>query len=188
MTVATYSTALASRRQWRVVLFVAVGLVVLLGTFVAGTAAGYRVNMTASEPLGLWRIIPLERPIAVGDLVFLCPPATAQFVEARSRGYLRRGLCPTGDAPLIKMVIATAGQQVEIGADVRIDGLRIPQTGLVRVDGKGRPLHPGTGGIVPAGSVFLYSPYAASWDSRYFGAIPVSGVLGLAEEVLTYAP
>lgn len=60
-----------------------------------------------------------------------------------------------------------------------------PQTGMVRADEKGRALQPAAGGTVPADSVFLYSPYSASWDSRYFGSIPASGVLGLAEEVLT---
>ena len=177
-----------ARQQWMVVIVIATGVVVAITVLVAGAAAGYRLNMTPSEPLGVWRIRPLERPPAVGDLVFICPPETEMFSEARARGYLRRGVCPTGDAPLIKMVIASEGQCIEIGADVRIDGLRIPQTTIVPADGKGRPLHGDAGGIVPAGRVFLYSPFVASWDSRYFGSIPASGILGLAEEVLTYAP
>ena len=99
-------------------------------------------------------------------------------------------LKPIGDGfiRLIKMVIASEGQRIEIGADVRIDGLHIPQTTIVPADGRGRPLHGDVGGIVPAGRVFLYSPFVASWDSRYFGSIPAAGILGLAEEVLTYAP
>lgn len=188
MIIASRSAARASRQQSRVFIGASVGLALAVGTFAAGTAAGYRINMTASEPLGLWRIRPLERAAAVGDLVFICPPETDTFSEARARGYLRRGLCPTGDAPLIKMVIATEGQRIEIGDDVRIDGLRIPQTTVVPADGKGRPLHSDAGGTVPAGNVFLYSPFAASWDSRYFGPIPASGILGLADEMLTYAP
>lgn len=177
-----------ARQQWMVVIVIATGLVIAITVLVAGAAAGYRLNMTASEPLGVWRIRPLERPPAVGDLVFICPPETEAFSQARARGYLRRGVCPTGDAPLIKMVLATEGQRIEIEADVRIDGLRIPQTTVVPADGKGRPLRGDAGGIVPAGRVFLYSPFAASWDSRYFGSIPAAGILGLAEEVLTYAP
>lgn len=188
MTAAPFSTGSISQQRWKAIGAVSAGLIACVAILAAGAAAGFRINMTPSEPLGLWRIRPLERAVAVGDLVFICPPETSQFEEARSRGYLRRGLCLTGDAPLIKMVIATEGQRIEIGADVRIDGLRIPQTGVVRTDGKGRALRPGPGGIVPAGDVFLYSPYPASWDSRYFGPIPTSGVLGLAQEVLTYAP
>ncbi len=176
------------RQRWKVIIGLSASLVLSFSILAAGTAAGYRLNMTASEPLGLWRILPLKRPVAVGDLVCICPPESAAFSEARSRGYLRRGLCPSSDAPLIKMVIATEGQRIEIGDAVSIDGLRIPQTTVVRADGKGRPLHADAGGIVPEGCVFLYSPFVASWDSRYFGPIPTSGILGLAEEVLTYAP
>jgi type IV secretory pathway protease TraF len=42
--------------------------------------------------------------------------------------------------------------------------------------------------MVRAGEVYLHSDFIGSWDSRYFGPVPVSGVLGLAQEVLTYAP
>jgi type IV secretory pathway protease TraF len=35
---------------------------------------------------------------------------------------------------------------------------------------------------------FLHSSFTASFDSRYFGPLPTSGILGLAESVLTYAP
>ena len=156
--------------------------------FTGGIFAGYRINLTASEPLGLWRIRHLDRPVRVGDLVFVCPPDTPTFTEARLRGYLHRGLCPADYAPLIKTVIATAGQRVDIGAFVRIDGLSIPQTAIAPLDGKGRTLKTGYGGSIPDGSIFLHSPYSASWDSRYFGPIPASGVLGLAQEVLTFAP
>ncbi|YCI06429.1 conjugative transfer signal peptidase TraF (plasmid) [Ensifer sp. D2-11] len=164
------------------------GLALSTSVLVAGAVAGYRINMTPSEPLGLWRIRPLERPAAVGDLVFICPPATALFAEARARGYLRRGLCPASYAPLIKTVVAIAGQRIEIGVDVRVDGHEIVKSRIVQTDGKRRSLDVYVGGIVPAGNVFLHSPYSASWDSRYFGPIPASGILGLAQEVLTYAP
>ena len=54
--------------------------------------------------------------------------------------------------------------------------------------GQGRPLHPYEGGTVPSGFVFLHSPFPGSWDFRYFGPVPGSGVLGFARQVLTYAP
>ncbi|MCZ7497261.1 conjugative transfer signal peptidase TraF [Agrobacterium tumefaciens] len=177
-----------TRQRWKVVATVASGLIACVAIFAAGAIAGFRINLTPSEPLGLWRIQPLERAVAVGDLVFVCLPATGVFAEARARGYLRGGTCPTGAAPLIKMVIAVEGQRVDIGAEVHVDGLRIPQTSVVRADGRGRLLHSGRSGIVPPGNIFLYSPFSASWDSRYFGAVPASGILGLAVEVLTYAP
>ena len=162
----------------------------LVATLAIATAlaGGYRINLTPSEPLGLWHVIPLHRPTKVDDLVFICPPETAEMLEARVRGYLRSGSCPGGIAPLIKTVIAVAGQHVEIGASVDVDGREVSSSSLAQRDGKGRPLTPFPSGIVPQGYVFLHSSFPGSYDSRYFGPVPISGILGLAQEVLTYAP
>ena len=154
----------------------------------AASFGGYRINLTPSEPLGLWRIVKLDRPAAVGDLVFICPPQTSAMRQARMRGYLRAGLCPGGIAPLIKTVIAVAGQRVEVGASVNVDGRPVTYSGLAQRDGQSRPMTPFAGGIVPVDYVFLHSRFAGSYDSRYFGPIPAAGILGLAQEVLTYAP
>jgi conjugative transfer signal peptidase TraF len=173
------------RRAIVVLSMAAVAAILLLLTAVTG---GYRINLTPSEPLGLWRIIPLDRPAAIDDLLFVCPPETAEILEARARGYLRSGSCPGGVAPLIKTAIAVAGQHVEIGVSVNVDGRGVPSSGLARRDGKGRPLIPFPSGIVPPGYVLLHSAFRGSYDSRYFGPVPASGVLGLALEVFTYAP
>jgi conjugative transfer signal peptidase TraF len=161
---------------------------VLLAAIVMAGFGGYRINLTPSEPLGLWRIVKLGRPPAAGDVVFICPPRTAAMREARSRRYLHFGLCPGGVAPLIKKVIAVAGQRIEIGMSVTVDGHQIPRSALQHRDGEGRLMAPFGGGIVPVENVFLYSSFRGSYDSRYFGPVPASGILGLAQEVLTYAP
>ncbi|MCV3739375.1 conjugative transfer signal peptidase TraF [Rhizobium sp. TRM96647] len=161
---------------------ITLGLIVLLG------GAGFRVNLTPSVPLGLWWIVESERPVLVGDLVFICPPATEEMREARARGYLRFGLCAGRVAPLIKTVVATSGQVIEIDDDVLVDGRPILHSHVARVDGQGREMVPYDGGVVPPGTVFLHSEFPGSFDSRYFGPLPMDGVLGLAREVWTYAP
>ncbi|CAN7750095.1 conjugative transfer signal peptidase TraF [Rhizobium sp. LjRoot258] len=176
----------AQQRRAAVILPVAAAATTLL--VVAVFSGGYRINLTPSEPLGLWRIVPLYRPAAVNDLVFVCPPQTAKMREARARGYLRFGSCQGGVAPLIKTVIAVAGQHVEIGASVNVEGRVVSSSSLVQRDGKARPLSPFPSGIVPPGDVFLHSSFVGSYDSRYFGPVPTSGILGLAQAVLTYAP
>jgi conjugative transfer signal peptidase TraF len=160
-----------------------------VGFFAAAAfIGGFRLNLTPSEPLGLWRIERTNRAVAVGDLVFICPPETPPFEEARHRLYLARGLCPGGVAPLIKAVAAMPGQHVEIGEDVWINGRLLASSHLRRSDGAGRPLLPFAGGIVPPGYLFLHSPFASSYDSRYFGPIPDAGLLGLARPILTFDP
>ncbi|EJT00889.1 conjugal transfer pilin processing protease TraF, partial (plasmid) [Rhizobium sp. CCGE 510] len=48
-----------------------------VGLFAAAAViGGFRLNLTPSEPLGLWRIEMAGQKIAVGDLVFICPPVT----------------------------------------------------------------------------------------------------------------
>jgi conjugative transfer signal peptidase TraF len=175
-----------SRRGAIVFVTTAGSLVVAL----AGIAlvGGIRLTLTPSEPLGIWRIEPLSRAPLVGDLVFICPPPTPPFLEAWQRGYLRRGLCLGGFAPLIKTVVALPSQQVAIGDIVKIDGV-VLDASLVRAsDGQGRPIVPYSGAIVPPGHVFLHSSFASSYDSRYFGPVPDSGLLGLARPILAFDP
>ena len=175
-------------RRQSAIAFIAIAA---LGTSLTAGAAwlgGFRVNLTPSEPLGLWRIVPMNRPVESGDLVFVCPPVTAFFHNALERGYLRRGLCPGGFAPLIKSVVATSGQHIRIGARVVVDGTPVANSTVRASDGKGRSVTPFPGGIVPSGFIFLHSSFASSYDSRYFGPVPVGGLLGLARPVLVYDP
>ncbi|MDR6758735.1 conjugative transfer signal peptidase TraF [Mycoplana sp. BE70] len=107
--------------------------------------------------------------------------------QARARGYLRHGLCAGGFAPLIKTVAATAGQRIEADDLVRINGRSLPHSRTMRKDGQGRRMEPYGGGIIPPGAVYLHSDFPGSFDSRYFGPLPVENVLGLARKVWAYA-
>jgi type IV secretory pathway protease TraF len=73
------------------IVFVTTAASIVVALAGIGVVGGIRLNLTPSEPLGIWRIEPGREPI-VGDLVFICPPPTPQFEEAWQRGYLRRGL------------------------------------------------------------------------------------------------
>lgn len=175
-------------RKRRVLLFLTGSAVIISTLAAAAFTGGYRLNLTPSEPLGLWRIEQLQRPVATSDLVFLCPPTTTVFEEARRRGYLRRGPCPGGVAPLIKTVVALPGQRVEITDHVLIDGRPVPASSVRERDGDGRALTSHPGGPVPPHHLFLHSPFTSSYDSRYFGPVPDSGLLGLARPVFTFGP
>lgn len=165
-----------------------IGAAGLMAIITAGVfAAGLRVNLTPSEPLGLWRIVSLDRPLAVGDLVFVCPPPGSVTAFGLARGYFRQGTCHGGAAPLIKTVAAIAGASVVVKADVTINGTSLPYSQLSPKDGGNRTLMPWVGGIVPSGQLFLHSSFRGSYDSRYFGPVPEAGLLGLAQPVLTFS-
>ncbi|MHC2585460.1 conjugative transfer signal peptidase TraF [Bradyrhizobium liaoningense] len=174
------------RRSPLVILAACAGLIAAVAG--AGWGAGLRINMTPSYPQGLWRIETLDRAVAAGDLVFICPPDTAEFERAFARGYIRRGLCAGGLSPLIKTVAALGGQQVDVANQVLIDGRPLPDSDVRQADAAGRPLLAFAGGIIPPGDLYLHSDFAGSYDSRYFGPIPSSGVLGLARPVFTFGP
>ncbi|WP_245427466.1 conjugative transfer signal peptidase TraF [Pleomorphomonas carboxyditropha] len=157
-------------------------------TFVGvGISTRLRVNLTPSEPLGLWQVVTPDRPAVAGDLVFICPPPGVLSDFGLARGYFLRGPCPSGAAPLIKTVAATAGANIAVGANVRIDGVPLPHSWLSSRDGQGRALAPWAGGVVPPGQFFLHSQFRGSYDSRYFGPVPDTGLLGFARPLLTFA-
>ncbi|MEY9520037.1 hypothetical protein ABIF70_001178 [Bradyrhizobium japonicum] len=98
-------TAVQRRRASAIMAAGGVAMIAIAGIAWLG---GLRLNLTPSEPLGLWRIVSFDRQIAVGDLVFVCPPAGSISAFGLERGYFRRGSCSGGAAPLIKTVVALA--------------------------------------------------------------------------------
>jgi conjugative transfer signal peptidase TraF len=152
-------------------------------------AAGLRINHTASLPMGLWRIETPDGAIGRGDIVSICPPDTAVFRAARARGYVPYGRCPGGYEPLQKPVAAIAGDIVMVTpAGLLVNGRAVPNSVALAADSADRPLprHPAGSFTVAEGEFWLVSSFnAASFDSRYFGAVPASLVIGTARPVLT---
>ena len=91
-------------------------------------------------------------------------------------------------SPLLKTVVALAAQTIDIGEFVAIDGRVLPESVLRPVDAEGRKLSAFAGGAVLPHHAFLHSSFAGSYDSRYFGPIPLSGLLGRAHPVFTFGP
>ena len=138
-------------------------------------------NPSDSVAVGWYRIDPLDhrtaslpRPLSVGSIVLVPLPAEAAALAAQ-RGYL-----PTR-VPLLKRVGAVAPQHVCIvDALVWIDG--VPVAAALAADRLGRPLPswPQCRWLRP-GELFLLSvTNPASFDSRYFGPVSASAVIGVA--------
>lgn len=148
----------------------------------------YRINWTASYPIGIWQIKELDRAYKIGDLVFICPPsARPELIEARKRGYLRPGSCLGNLAPLIKRIVAREGQLIEVKENIWISGQRLAHSELLTFDDQGRPLPMSPSGPVPPRHIFVHSNHRASYDSRYFGSLPVANILGHAEPVWPFS-
>lgn len=175
-----------SRLRARLVLagFAAVGLAALAWAAFVQPLPRLIYNPSDSVPVGLYRVDPqrhgtdsLPRPLSVGSVVLTTlPPDVA--VLAAQRGYL------PAHVPLLKRVGAVAPQHVCIVAgQVRIDS--VPMAAALPADRLGRPL-PSLQLCrrLEPGELFLLSvTNPASFDSRYFGPVSASTVIGVAHPV-----
>ena len=161
---------------------IAVG--VLIGTFQLCGWVGLRINASPSLPVGLY--MTTSRPEA--NLAEFCPAEPFASL-AISRGYRDRGACRDGATPLLKPVVARAGDVVEVSEQgIAVNGRLLPNTAARSADTYGRPLQPWPDGryIVAPETVWLASSYEArSFDSRYFGPIPTSSIRDRVRPLLT---
>ncbi|MBV9152346.1 MAG: conjugative transfer signal peptidase TraF [Alphaproteobacteria bacterium] len=167
----------------------AIGLAISGLLLVGAGHAGYRINTTSSMPRGVWRVASAPARLARGMIVIACQPAGAIAQTALRRGYVDPGTCASGLEPLLKPIAAVAGDVVQITAmGILVNGFLLPRsTGLLH-DSAGRSLQPAPPGKYEVGprQVWLVAPMAASFDSRYFGAVPVSAIQGIARPVWVF--
>ena len=97
--------------------------------------------------------------------------------------------CAGGVQPVIKPVVAGAGDVVELGREaVIVNGQRLPGSSSADVDRRGRSLPHAAWGryVVAADEVWLVSTRVPnSWDSRYLGPFSRSQVRAVAWPVWT---
>ena len=157
-------------------------VVIFLGiqTFVAQPFQVEQDSMQATLQSGQYVLIdkltPRWTPYQRGDIVVLARPA---------------GGGGPGGAPLIKRVIGLPGEHVElVGGKVLIDGQELAEPYLFAENGVAQATQPTIGTtswVVPAGQVFVMGDHRrVSADSRTFGPIPMSSVVGRA--LLRYWP
>lgn len=143
--------------------------------------AGLRFNPTPSLPKGIYRIIPgaPER----GDLVAFCLESPAWTSLARERGYLGPGSCPSGLRPLLKRLAGLPGDAVTVTPD----GIQIKSAAgsadvwpapARRNDSMDRPLPESSlrVGVIPDGMALALAGHPGSFDSRFFGLVPLAGM------------
>ena len=141
-------------------------------------------NPSDSVAVGWYRVDPLghgtgslPRPLSVGSIVLTTLPPDAAALAAQ-RGYL------PARVPLLKRVGAVAPQHVCVfDALVWIDG--VPVAAVRPADRLGRPLSswPQCRRLRPGELFLLSAANPASFDSRYFGPVSASTVIGIAHPV-----
>ena len=136
---------------------------------VAGEAFGVLISNTDSAaPAGVYRVVGCEV----------------------ARGYLRSGGCPGDAEPVDKFIGALPGDAVDIEPRwVAVNGVQFANSATASHDSASRPLtHVAWGKYrVAANEVWLFGfNDRRSWDSRYFGPVPITNVRGELKPVVTW--
>ncbi len=148
-------------RRW---LFAALWML-LAGVLAHGS--GLRINPTPSLPKGVYRLAYGQESTALasGDLVSFC--LQGEFADlAKERGYLQAGSCENGLRPLLKRLAGLPGDYIEAGSLV-----------ARATDSQGRPMLSAlTSGVIPSGMALVLADHEGSFDSRYFGLVPLESL------------
>lgn len=166
-------------RRIAVALLTGLGIAALAWPSLHTPVARIVYNPSDSVPPGWYRIGP-PGSLHVGSFVLARLPADAAALAAQ-RGYLPARI------PLLKRIGAMAPQQVCIDKHiVRIDGIAVAS--VRTTDGRDRPLPTWRQcRQLHDGELFLLSATnPASFDSRYFGPVAVSAVIGSAQPLWTW--
>lgn len=160
-------------RSRRALLGMALGVAAMLASSLAKPSVRLAFNPSASAPRGWYEIAPTE-PFQMGDFVVIrLPHDTARFADVR--GYL------PSSVPVLKQIVATAGQQVcMVGGQVYVDEVWLAKA--LDKDGQGRPMPKWNQcrRLIADELFLLNTSNPASFDSRYFGPIDASFVIGRA--------
>jgi conjugative transfer signal peptidase TraF len=156
----------------------------LWGAVQIAERAGIRINHTPSLAPTVWRVTPLQGPLQRRQIVSFCPPNNAVTRQARARGYLGLGTCPGGTEPLLKRIEALGGDSVSLDdTGVAVNDVPVAGTRVLQVDGCGRAIV-GIGAgtwLIEADAFWAGSTaHPHSFDSRYFGPVPLGHVIGVA--------
>jgi conjugative transfer signal peptidase TraF len=162
---------------------------VALALYVAlGHRVGLWFNLSPSMPVGVYESRNDADPTALapGTIVAVClPEPLAQW--GRRRGYLVRGRCSDGTAPIGKPIFAIAGDTVTVASSgLARNRLVARDTRPLAHDRHGLSLPRIPYGTYPVavGQLWLVSTHtASSWDSRYFGPVSAADVIAVLRPI-----
>jgi signal peptidase I len=136
------------------------------------------INETASMAKGVYVRLGDAHGLGHGDVV-------AMPMNPAARAYLGGKLGYPADTQLIKRVAGLPGDMVcRTGSAVTVAGVKVQARAS---DGQGNQLARWSGcHRLKEGEVFLLGDHAASFDSRYFGPVPISALHGTYRAVLSW--
>jgi conjugative transfer signal peptidase TraF len=166
-------------KNYQIIIIIAI-CVLLAGVVLVVGKSPYYLNLSNSEPWGIYRLYLFQGDLKTGELVIMDVPA-----QARPYVY-GRGWLPEGGR-LLKNIGAIPGDQVMI----KNDRFMINQKYIGPVfdqDSQGNPLPKlrGSFRIKPGYFLPIATMIPNSFDGRYFGPVPLRLIVGKAKPVLIF--
>ena len=162
-------------------IFVLIGALAIV-TMILWTGFGIVFNYTHSAPFGLYRA-QFDSEVAIhspAPYVFFCPDRRWPSMQGEPNYRDPMRTCPDGFSPLIKPVVAWPGDLVTVSASgISVNGHLLRNSEPIVRDSKGQQLCPFATGEYHVGpkELWVVSSFSPrSFDSRYFGPIPLKSV------------
>ena len=160
---------------------IAILLIGVIGIVMFLMLLGFRINITDSIPVGLYRMTTIKN--LKNSFVIFCPDNRLAFKQGMERAYIAPGFCTGGYGVLMKKVAAASGDRVTVtSAGVFVNHKPLPYSTPKLTDGANR--------LLPQWRVLNYrlktdelmtmtSQNEWSFDSRYYGPIRIGQVKGI---------
>ncbi|BCA95188.1 putative conjugal transfer protein TraF [Legionella antarctica] len=156
-------------------------LISLIGLAFLLIAMGFRINLTDSIPVGLYRIT--HEGNLKNTFVIFCPDDRQAFRVGLSRGYIDHGLYCGGYGYLMKKVVASPGDILSVtDTGVFVNQDRIPFSKPKLKDGLNRPLpqwHATNYQLKEDELLTMTSQSEWSFDGRYYGLVHSGQIKGM---------
>lgn len=135
-------------------------------------------NATASAPIGLYEVHS-QSTFARGELVLVRPPQWVRIFAA-ARGYL------PNTVPMVKRIAAKNGDTVcRKGDAITINGRVVAHALLADREGRALPTWSGCHKLGEGKIFLLMDSVRASFDSRYFGPVSTTAIVGKVVPIWT---
>lgn len=165
--------------------FMVMGLAAIIVAFSVRVWKAYGptllINETPSEPLGVYRLVEHRESEFRRGMYVVFPVPKELHALVYGRHWIKNGI------PFLKDLLGLAGDHVCVLRDrLEINGRYIGP--VFERDSQGQPLPKHVGCFdVQTGTFFAASQtFEKSFDGRYFGALPLSQLLGEARPVWTF--
>ena len=151
------------------------------------TSAHIRINYTDSMLKGIY--YTTDKGLSKGDIVVVCLPDSVAKLGLL-RGYLMNGTCSNGSIPVLKRIIASDGDFVEVlEQGIRVNGVDINDSIILTKDSQNRKLISvlGCSFLLGENEIWLFGENSQkSWDSRYYGPIDIHQVTHVMLPIITW--